>query len=29
MARLPTTKTLAGFDGSFQPLLDKNRIMAR
>jgi len=27
MARLPTIKTLAGFDFSFQPSLDKNRIM--
>ena len=28
MARLSTIKTLAGFDFSFQPSLDKNRIMA-
>jgi DNA replication protein DnaC len=28
MARLCTIKTLAGFDFSFQPSLDKNRIMA-
>jgi DNA replication protein DnaC len=27
MARLSTIKTLAGFDFSFQPSLDKNRIM--
>ncbi len=28
MARLPIIKTLAGFDFSFQPSLDRNRIMA-
>ena len=28
MSRLTTVKTLAGFDFSFQPSLDKNRIMA-
>lgn len=28
MARLPVVKTLAGFDFSFQPSLDRNRIMA-
>jgi DNA replication protein DnaC len=28
MARLSTIKTLASFDFSFQPSLDKNRIMA-
>lgn len=28
MARLSTIKTLAGFDFSFQPSLDKNRVMA-
>ena len=28
MARLATIKTLAGFDFSFQPSLDRNRIMA-
>ena len=28
MARLPVIKTLAGFDFSFQPSLDRNRIMA-
>jgi len=28
MARLATVKTLAGFDFSFQPSLDRNRIMA-
>ena len=28
MARLSSIKTLAGFDFSFQPSLDKNRIMA-
>ena len=28
MARLPILKTLAGFDFSFQPSLDRNRIMA-
>jgi DNA replication protein DnaC len=28
MARLPIVKTLAGFDFSFQPSLDRNRIMA-
>ena len=28
MARLSAIKTLAGFDFSFQPSLDKNRIMA-
>ncbi|MBK5960206.1 hypothetical protein CCR97_18650 [Rhodoplanes elegans] len=28
MARLSTIKTLAGFDFTFQPSLDKNRIMA-
>src|ERR1700751_5968426 len=28
MAQLSTIKTLAGFDFSFQPSLDKNRIMA-
>ncbi len=28
MARLPAVKTLAGFDFSFQPSLDRNRIMA-
>ena len=28
MARLSTIKTLAGFEFSFQPSLDKNRIMA-
>jgi len=28
MARLSTIKTLAGFDFSFQPSLDRNRIMA-
>ena len=28
MARLSTIKTLAGFDFSFQPSLDNNRIMA-
>lgn len=28
MARLPVVKTLAGYDFSFQPSLDKNRIMA-
>ena len=28
MARLSANKTLAGFDFSFQPSLDKNRIMA-
>jgi DNA replication protein DnaC len=28
MARWPTTKTLAGFDFSFQPSLDRNRILA-
>jgi DNA replication protein DnaC len=28
MARLSTIKTLAGFNFSFQPSLDKNRIMA-
>ncbi|MEQ1771790.1 MAG: IS21-like element helper ATPase IstB [Devosia sp.] len=28
MARLPVMKTLAGFDFSFQPSLDRNRIMA-
>ena len=28
MARLPIMKTLAGFDFSFQPSLDRNRIMA-
>ncbi len=28
MARLPVVKTLAGYDFSFQPFLDKNRIMA-
>src|SRR3954462_6857675 len=27
MARLSTIKTLAGFDFTFQPSLDKNRIM--
>jgi DNA replication protein DnaC len=28
MARLPVVKTLAGYDFSFQPSLDKNRILA-
>lgn len=28
MARLPVVKTLAGFDFSFQPSLDRNRILA-
>jgi len=28
MARLPVIKTLAGYDFSFQPSLDRNRIMA-
>jgi DNA replication protein DnaC len=28
MARLPVVKTLAGFDFSFQPSLDRNRVMA-
>ena len=28
MARLPVIKTLAGFDFSFQPSLDRNRITA-
>ena len=28
MARLPLVKTLAGFDFSFQPSLDRSRIMA-
>ena len=28
MARLATIKTLTGFDFSFQPSLDRNRIMA-
>jgi len=28
MARLSTVKTLAGFDFSFQPSLDRNRILA-
>ena len=28
MARLATVKTLTGFDFSFQPSLDRNRIMA-
>ena len=28
MARLPIVKTLAGFDFSFQPSLDRNRILA-
>jgi len=28
MARLPIIKTLAGFDFSFQPSLDRNRILA-
>jgi DNA replication protein DnaC len=28
MARLPVVKTIAGFDFSFQPSLDRNRIMA-
>jgi DNA replication protein DnaC len=28
MARLSAIKTLAGFDFSFQPSLDKNRVMA-
>jgi DNA replication protein DnaC len=28
MARLPVVKTLAGFDFTFQPSLDRNRIMA-
>ena len=28
MARLSTIKTLAGFDFSFQPSLDRNRILA-
>src|ERR671916_1320870 len=28
MARLPTIKTLQGFDFTFQPSLDRNRIMA-
>ena len=28
MARLPIIKTLAGFDFSFQPSLDRNRVMA-
>jgi DNA replication protein DnaC len=28
MARLATIKTLSGFDFSFQPSLDRNRIMA-
>ena len=28
MARLSSIKTLAGFNFSFQPSLDKNRIMA-
>ncbi len=28
MARLPVIKTLAGFDFSFQPSLDRNRILA-
>ena len=28
MARLPILKTLAGFDFSFQPSLDRNRILA-
>ena len=28
MAKLSTIKTLAGFDFSFQPSLDRNRIMA-
>lgn len=28
MARLPAVKTLAGYDFSFQPSLDRNRILA-
>jgi hypothetical protein len=28
MARLSTIKTLAGFDFTFQPSLDRNRILA-
>src|SRR3546814_8306750 len=28
MARLPVVKTLAGYDFSFQPSLDRNRILA-
>ena len=28
MAKLSTVKTLAGFDFSFQPSLDRNRILA-
>lgn len=28
MARLPVIKTLAGYDFSFQPSLDRNRVMA-
>jgi hypothetical protein len=28
MARLPVIKTIAGFDFSFQPSLDRNRVLA-
>jgi DNA replication protein DnaC len=28
MARLSTIKTLAGFDFTFQPSLDRNRVLA-